>query len=477
MPLVKTEKAPRRPRQRPGDPRIALFREAALRMRRGDFKVELPAHTEDELGQLGQALRELGAALEQKFHEISTLAQVTERINSGFMLDQVLDFVYDSFHTILPYDRIGFSLLESEGEVLHAHWARSSASDIRIYKGYQAEMRGSSLLEVLRTGRPRILNDLEQYLRDHPQSDSTHRIVDEGMRSSLTCPLVALGKPIGFMFFSSTQTGCYRDVHVELFSQLAGQLAVIVEKGRAYQQLLELNELKNKFLGIAVHDLRNPISTIRGLVYVLKGHFLGAVPRQQQEVLDRIDGTCENMLGLINELLDVSAIESGRLQLELDQLELAGLVQSCAENNEMLARAKSMELVLDLPPDLPSVVVDIHRIQQALDNLISNAIKYSHPGTTIRLGASTVGDHFQISVSDQGQGIPADELPKLFTDFGRTSVRPTGGEKSTGLGLAIVKRLVAAHEGRVTVHSEVGVGSTFTLTLPVTGPRVPAGQT
>ncbi|MBI4871705.1 MAG: GAF domain-containing sensor histidine kinase [Candidatus Riflebacteria bacterium] len=450
-----------------GDPRIKALRSAVLQMKKGRFGVVLPTVPDDDVGQLARALPDLAATMASRFKEIETLAQVTEKINAGFRLDEVLDFLYDSFHTIIPYNRIGFALLEQGGEVLRAHWARSDSPAVHLGVGFEQRMDQTSLPQVLATGKPRILNDLDEYLRDHPGSESTRRIVDEGMRASLTCPLVALGRPIGFMFFSSKQPGAYRDVHVELFTQIAGQLAVTVEKGRGYQQLVEINELKNRFLGMAAHDLRSPIGTIRGLVYVLKGAHVGPVAAKQVEFLDRIDHACEGMLQLLRELLDVSAIEAGKVEMHFQETDLRSFLHACHANNELLAVAKSIELTLDVPEQLPIVVLDVERINQAVGNLITNAIKFSHPGTRISLRGRIEGAQCLISVADQGQGIPESELHKLFQDFGRTSVRPTGGEKSTGLGLAIVKRLTEAHGGRVLVESKVGVGSTFTLSLPV----------
>jgi signal transduction histidine kinase len=276
-----------------------------------------------------------------------------------------------------------------------------------------------------------------------------------------------MGKPIGFMFFSSTQPDTYRDAHVELYLQIAGQLAVIVEKSRLYQQLVELDQLKNKFLGIAAHDLRSPIGVIKSHVGLFLLGYLGTIDDSQRQVLQRMDKVCENMLNLINDLLDVSAIEAGHLELKTREVNLADYVREAHAANALLAGSKEIELALDLAPDLPVMTMDPERINQVINNLITNAIKYSFPKTVITLRARVMGNEAVISVQDQGQGIPAGEVGKLFTDFGRTSVKPTGGEKSTGLGLAIVKRMVEAHGGRVWVESQVGVGSTFTFTLPI----------
>ncbi|MFH0794230.1 MAG: ATP-binding protein, partial [bacterium] len=138
------------------------------------------------------------------------------------------------------------------------------------------------------------------------------------------------------------------------------------------------------------------------------------------------------------------------------------------ETDQLLAQAKSITLKLDLQPNLPKVQMDPNRIGQVVNNLITNAIKFSFPESEITLRARTAeGEQVEISVEDQGQGIPEDEIPKMFREFGRLSVRPTAGESSTGLGLAIVKRMVEAHGGRIWVQSQHGVGSVFTFALPI----------
>jgi signal transduction histidine kinase len=169
---------------------------------------------------------------------------------------------------------------------------------------------------------------------------------------------------------------------------------------------------------------------------------------------------------LVNELLDVNAIEAGRLELIMQPVDLTKYLKECYEENLVLSKAKSIELALDIEPELPVIVMDPHRIDQVMNNLINNAIKFSFPNTTITFRARVMDQDVAISVQDQGQGIPPQEVDKLFTEFGKTSVRPTAGEKSTGLGLAIVKRIVELHGGRIWVESKFGAGSIFTFTLP-----------
>jgi hypothetical protein len=272
--------------------------------------------------------------------------------------------------------------------------------------------------------------------------------------------------PIGFMFFNSLQSNAYQNAHVELFLQIAGQLSTIVEKSRLYQQLIKLNQMKDRFLGIAAHDLRSPIAIIMNYVeYLLEGH-PGNITESQDNILKKLYKVSEKMLNLVNELLDVNAIEAGRLELKMDTVDLTRYLQECYEENLVLSKTKSIELVLDLEKELPLIVMDPHRIDQVMNNLITNAIKFSYPNTTITLHARVQDQDVAISVQDQGQGIPAQEVDTLFTEFGKTSVRSTAGEKSTGLGLAIAKRIVALHGGRIWAESKVGVGSIFTFTLP-----------
>lgn len=447
--------------------RIEAIIKAAVDMTKGKYHVRIPVEGNDALARLGKVLNQLGDIIEKKFQEASALSKVTEKINSGIILEDVLNYTYESFRPIIPYNRIGCALLEEDGKVLRALWARSDTQNIVLNKGYTANMAGSSLQKIITTGHPRIINDLKAYLKEHPSSESTQKITAEGIRSSLTCPLTVAGKPIGFIFFSSTEPNTYQDVHVDLFRQIAGQLSMIIEKSRLYQQLLELNDLKNKFLGIAVHDLRSPISSINSRLDLIMSGFLGDLTEKQKESLRGIREWCEQMLSLVEELLDVSAIESGKLHLKIEKVNLETYLKGCVGFNRDLAAAKSIRLECHLPKGLGTIGIDPHRIQQVINNLISNAIKYSPPQTEVTVTAQRNPNHVRISISDQGQGILKDELAKVFDYFATGSSKPTGGESSTGLGLAISRKMVEAHGGRIWAESGDGRGATFYFTLPV----------
>lgn len=242
----------------PSDPRVEEYTEYVLSMQRMEFERREFGDADDELGRLGQALSDLAGTMERRFEEQAHLLDITEHVNQGFFIGEVMEHVYNTFRPVIPYDRIGFALLENEGKVVRAHWSRSDNHDLQLKNGYAQRLNGSSLNQILMTGEPRVINDLEAYYDAHPDSHSTKLVLDEGIRSSLTCPLIALGKPIGFLFFSSTVKETYRNVHQDLFRRIANQLSVIVEKSRLYEDLFQLNaellETRRALQHQATHD-------------------------------------------------------------------------------------------------------------------------------------------------------------------------------------------------------------------------------
>jgi diguanylate cyclase (GGDEF)-like protein len=212
-------------------------------MVRGQFRPPLPPVTDDdsadEIDRLGVALWRLGTELERRFAESAALVRLGEKVNGGLLLDEVLDQVFESFRSIFPYDRIGCSMLEDEGRTVRSVWVRSDRETKHLGAGYSAPLAGSSLAGIIETGRPRIINDLNRYLREHPRSASTRAALADGVRSSLTCPLVAQGKRVGFVFFSCHEPNTYTGRHIELLTLVAGQLSLVVEKGRLYAELLQ----------------------------------------------------------------------------------------------------------------------------------------------------------------------------------------------------------------------------------------------
>lgn len=234
------------------------------------------------------------------------------------------------------------------------------------------------------------------------------------------------------------------------------------------QELNKLNKIKNEFLGMAAHDLRNPLTVVMGYIDMIEKEMMGPCSDTQKEVLRKTKDKCHTMVSLLNSLLDVSAIESGNIALNIERVEHPeSFLSECKEANEIIARQKNIHLNLSTLKTLPPVYFDRERMTQVLNNLVSNAIKYSHPQTEITLKAEADQESFRILVSDQGQGISEQEIKQLFDEYTCTSTKSTAGEKSTGLGLAIVKKIVEAHSGKIKVESELNKGSTFAVEIPL----------
>ena len=463
------------------DERIPRLVAAAERFGNGDFAAEdIPEAPPDTVGALGRALRELAHHLDSRFREHDRIDQITTEINHGLMLDEILGNVYDAFKGIIPYERIGFSLIDESSNTVYARWARTELRTVKLTAGYRASLAGSSLQGIIASGRPRIINNLEEYLRLNPDSESTRLIVDEGLRSSLTCPLIVDGLPVGFMFFSSVAKYAYEDVHIETFERIAAQLSVIVDKGRIAsdlalrkeeierqnEELTRINELKNRLLGAVAHDLRNPIAAVQMTAELLADGNGRLSAAERETFLADIRDQAGYMTRLIDDLLDTAQLESGRLELDLQPIDLGDLLAISVARHAALASRKETRVELAGCPAAAVVPGDPVRLRQALDNLISNSVKFSPPGSRVAVECVASEGAFSIRVSDDGPGIPEAEQDRLFQFYERTANRPTGGEASTGLGLAITRRIVEAHGGDIGVDSPPGRGATFWFSLP-----------
>jgi len=231
-------------------------------------------------------------------------------------------------------------------------------------------------------------------------------------------------------------------------------------------QLAELNETKNKFLGIASHDLRNPLYTIRSFTQIIQDGTVGDVNPEQKEMLGKIYHASTFMKALLENLLDISKIESGKIELEKQIQDFNLTVRQQVELNQLLARKKNITLHMNLS-DLPLLSFDQGAIIQVMGNFIGNAIKFSPPNTAIFIATEPTEHGIRFSVRDEGPGLSKEDQELLFKEFQTLSAKPTGGEKSTGLGLAIAKKLINLHQGEVGVETKLGGGSTFFFSLPI----------
>jgi signal transduction histidine kinase len=252
------------------------------------------------------------------------------------------------------------------------------------------------------------------------------------------------------------------------FEEVNARVETHLRLRRQQLELKALNEMKDHILGVATHDLRSPLGCITGFTELLLNELKPSLTEKQAEFFDIIFTSSKFMHGLINDLLDVSTIESGHLSLRRQPFDITALIMKSVEINRVFATKKNMPIAISCPEELPEVYADIDRTEQVLNNLLTNAMKYAQPGTDISVRLRQENNEVIISVADQGPGIPEKEQHKLFQAFGKTSVKPVSEEESsTGLGLLIVKKIVEAHGGRIWFISDPGKGTEFFFSLPV----------
>jgi two-component system, sensor histidine kinase and response regulator len=232
----------------------------------------------------------------------------------------------------------------------------------------------------------------------------------------------------------------------------------------------DANEVKDRFLGIAAHDLRNPLSAIQGFVSFLLDGTFGEINDEQQDALQRVAKSVDTMLSLLSDLLDVSALRAGKMAFHPERQSVVPMLREAFDSVTLAARQKGIALNKEIHDDLPAVEFDRQHLLAVVSNLLSNAVKFCSAGARVTLGSRPSGDRVEIWVEDDGPGIRPDEMPRLFEPFARLSARPTGGEKSTGLGLSIAKEIVERHGGSISATSTPGQSTTFHIELP---PRFP----
>ena len=293
-----------------------------------------------------------------------------------------------------------------------------------------------------------------------------------GFRSVLGVPLLREGVSIGVLGLTRSEPRSFTDKQIELLTTFADQAVIAIENVRLFdeiqdksRQLAEASQHKSQFLANMSHELRTPLNAILGYAELILDSVYGEAPDKMREVLDRIQRNGRHLLGLINDVLDLSKIEAGQLNLTLADYSLKEVVQSVYSAVEALAKEKHIALKVDVPPHLPAARGDERKLTQVLLNLVGNAIKFTDTGE-VAIKAFAANGSFTVAVRDTGPGIAEAEQAKIFEEFQQADSSITKKKGGTGLGLAIAKRIVELHGGRIWVESSPGHGSTFSFTLP-----------
>jgi len=246
-----------------------------------------------------------------------------------------------------------------------------------------------------------------------------------------------------------------------------------IHQQKLVAELRQASAGKDRLLSMCAHDLRNPLSAVSGLADFLTDPSIGSLNPEQTELVDSIREACQSMLKLVNQLLDFSSVETGELRLELAPASLRDFAERAVFLAAVIAARKGTRIVLQQASPDPVLMMDVMRIREVVDNLISNAVKYSPPGSCIHVMIESLPaspesvPQVRFSVRDQGPGVPAAERHRLFREFSRLSTCPTGGEKSTGLGLAICRKIIDLHGGHISSENQPEGGCVFSFTLPI----------
>ncbi len=322
---------------------------------------------------------------------------------------------------------------------------------------------------VFRTGKPEIVGEITEELLVQGAKDERHLSLIRllGLKSYICVPLVVSGNPLGVLTFATAESGRkYTDVDLALATDLAHRAAVAIENTQLYQALRETDRRKDEFLATLAHELRNPLAPIRNSLQILKMPRLDAATvERSREMMER---QVHQLVRLVDDLLDVSRVMRGKIELRKEQVELSAVVARAVETVQPLIDAQGHELTVGLPPESLPLDADPVRLAQVVGNLLTNAAKYTESNGRIWLTAQRQGEEAVLRVRDTGIGLAPDMLPHIFELFVQVDHAATRSQGGLGIGLTLVKNLVEMHHGTVEAHSEgLGAGCEFVVRLPL----------
>ena len=443
---------------------VEIFRKNTLE------RDELLAEKAQAADRLEQQVKERTAELAQSVEELRALGEVTQAVNSSIDLQTVLNTIVAKA-TQLSGTEAGAIYVFDEGVQEFRLRATYGMAETLIAEIRDRHMRiGETAIGIAAAQRmpiqiPDVQND--------PSARVLDVIVRAGFRAWLTVPLLGADRAVGALVVRRKQPGEFPRSTVELLQTFAAQSVLAIQNARLFseieekgRQLAEASQHKSQFLANMSHELRTPLNAILGYTELIADGVYGPPSEKMIGVLTRLEGNGKHLLGLINDVLDLSKIEAGQLTLSLADYSLKDVVHGVRSAVEPLASQKRIGFRVEMPPDLPAGRGDERRITQVLLNLVGNAIKFTDQGEVV-ISASAANGSFNLSVRDTGPGISEVDQAKLFQEFQQADNSITRKKGGTGLGLAISKRSIEMQGGRIWVVSRLGLGSTFSFSLPV----------
>ena len=423
------------------------------------------------------SIKDFEKKISKQNERLSVLNAIGRVVSQSLNLDDILHNVIDLMLEVMHIEAGGIYVLETETEQFLLKSCRTSES-----KNDSVEHNILDLYELYEElGRQHLFDTASpvtvENTAEHPQYSPT-RVTELQFQTLISIPLKAKDRVLGAMILLDKLPRQLSEDDLQLLVSIGNQVGMTIENIALYEQELkarkrleELNKLKDDFVAIVSHDLRSPLTAILGAAEILlNDEFLDTpLTREQRELVTDIHYMGTQQLQLVNDLLDVARIESGKLELKPMLVDMSVVIQKCYHTLKVLANNKNIALTFSSAPDLPRIRIDVPKISQVINNLVGNAIKFTDPGgkVTIRL-EKTDDNNMMVSVTDTGEGIQPEDLSLLFNKYQQIKSYGTRGERGTGLGLAICKNLVELHDGSIWAESRVGVGSTFAFILPIT---------
>jgi len=433
--------------------------------------------------------QELLRALERRVKEFAIRHEVAQIAAESLELDEVLSNSLDKVIELMTVETAAIILTsEQKGEVIAVAHGSISPRFLDKLKELPIDNRITGRLAL--SGMPIVIEDTSKY----PQLvDITVR--QEGIRSIAAVPLRSNGNVIGTLIVASHDLHSFSsdDIHLlntigeglgpalknaqlhralqEKTRQLDAQNKELVEKQEKLvektKEVEKASQAKSEFLAHMSHELRTPLNVVIGFSQLMLDNIPGEINEEQRQCLNEILNSGEHLLNLINDVLDLSKIESGKVGLKLADITLTKVIESLTSTVMPMLAPRKQSLDVELEEGLPPIYADKAKLKQVLLNLLSNATKFTPDGGRLKIEAVREGDWCQVSVVDNGTGIKKEDQERIFEPFSQLDTTPAKETGGTGLGLAIVKKIIEKHGGQVWVESEYEKGSRFTFTLPI----------